>query len=71
MTRYIQPKTFMTDEETIKILEENLDTRIRNRRIIPKNTTLYKNNEKMITALENAICTINVYMFEKECESTQ
>ncbi len=71
MTRYIKPKTFITDEETIKILEENLDTRIRNRRIIPKNTELYKKYEKMITALENAICTINVYIFEQECESTQ
>ncbi len=71
MTRYIKPKTIITDEETIKILEENLDTRIRNRRIIPKNTELYKNNEKMITALENAICTINAYIFEQECESIQ
>ena len=51
MTRYIHPKTFIKDEETIKILEENLDTRIRNRGMIPKNTPLYTNNEKMIIAL--------------------
>ena len=71
MTRYIHPKTFIKDEETIKILEENLDTRIRNRGMIPKNTPLYTNNEKMIIALENAICTINAYMFDRETESTQ